>query len=127
MSKPVVGVIANGYRIEDRFQTQLTGEANLSALARVTNSLPIMFAGAPEITDIDALLDTVDGIVLTGARANVHPTRFNVLPDEAYEPYDERRDELALSLCRRCVEEGVPLFGICRGMDINCPKSYRQI
>lgn len=116
MSKPVVGVIANGYRIEDRFQTQMTGEANLSAIARVTNALPLIFAGAPEITDIDALLDTVDGIVLTGARANVHPTRFNTLPDEAYEPYDERRDDLALALSRRCVEEGIPLLGICRGM-----------
>ena len=36
-----------------------------------------MFAGSPDITDIAALLDAVDGIVLTGARANVHPTRFN--------------------------------------------------
>ena len=62
------------------------------------------------------MLDAVDGIVLTGARANVHPTRFDTEPDPAYEPYDERRDELALNLSRICLEEGVPLFGICRGM-----------
>jgi putative glutamine amidotransferase len=35
-----------------------------------------MFAAAPDITDIGALLDAVDGIVLTGARANVHPGAF---------------------------------------------------
>ena len=35
-----------------------------------------MFASIPEITDINALLDVVDGVVLTGARANVHPTEF---------------------------------------------------
>lgn len=116
MGKPVVGVIGNGYSIEDRFQVQMTGEANLAAIATVAGALPLTFAGAPEITDIDALLDTVDGIVLTGARANVHPTRFNTEPDPAYEPYDQRRDELALELVRICVERAVPLLGICRGM-----------
>ena len=116
MSKPIVGVIGNGYRIEDRFQVQVTGEANMSALATVSNALPLIFAGAPEITDINALLDCVDGIVLTGARANVHPNHFGADPEEAYEPYDERRDEMALSLIRACVDRGVPLFGICRGM-----------
>ena len=59
-----------------------------------------MFASCPEITDIGALLDTVDGIVLTGARANVHPKRFNIEPHEKHEPYDILRDEVALVLSR---------------------------
>lgn len=96
--------------------TQLSGEANLRAIADVVGALPLVFAGAPDITDIDALLETVDGILLTGARANVHPTRFDKRPDEAYEPYDERRDEMALTLSKVCVERGIPIFGICRGM-----------
>lgn len=116
MGKPVVGVIGNDYRIEDRFQVQITGEANLKALAEVSGALPLMFAATPDITDISALLDTVDGIVLTGARANVHPAHFGTDPEAAYEPYDQRRDALALTLVRACIERGVPLFGICRGM-----------
>ena len=116
MKKPIVGVIGSSFRVEDRYQTQMTGESNLSAIADVANALPLMFAGSPQITDISALLDTVDGILLTGARANVHPNNFNTDAHEAYEPYDENRDELALSLTKACVERGVPLFGICRGM-----------
>ena len=58
----------------------MVGERNLRAVAEVAGALPLMFAGCPEITDIGALLDAVDGIVLTGARANVHPTRFNTEP-----------------------------------------------
>jgi putative glutamine amidotransferase len=57
----------------------------------------------------------VDGILLTGARANVHPTRFGLEPHARHEPYDSDRDELALTLVQTCVERGVPLFGICRG------------
>ncbi|MEP1207209.1 MAG: gamma-glutamyl-gamma-aminobutyrate hydrolase family protein [Rhizobiaceae bacterium] len=116
MGKPVVGIIGNSYRIEDRFQTQLTGEANMTAVVQVANALPLVFAGSPQLTDIGALLDTVDGIVLTGARANVHPTYFATDPHEAYEPYDQNRDELALTLTRACLEKDVPIFGICRGM-----------
>jgi len=116
MRKPVVGVIGNAYRIENRFATQMVGERNLRAVAEVSGALPLMFAGAPDITDVGALLDVVDGIVLTGARANVHPTRFNTAPHEKHEPYDIHRDEVALALSEACVARGVPLFGICRGL-----------
>lgn len=113
--KPVVGVIGNSHFVENRFAAQLVGERNLRAVAEVAGALPMMFAGAPEITDLGALLDVVDGILLTGARANVHPTRYRTDPHAGYEPYDERRDTIALALLEACVERGKPIFGICRG------------
>ncbi len=116
MRRPVVGVIGSAYRIEDRFATQLVGERNLRAVAEVAGALPLMFAAAPDITDIGALLDAVDGIVLTGARANVHPARFGTEPDSRHEPFDLHRDDLALALSEACVARGIPLFGICRGL-----------
>jgi len=116
MKKPVVGVIGNAYRVENRFTAQMVGERNLRAVAEVAGALPLMFAGSAEITDIGALLDVVDGIVLTGARANVHPARFNTEPCEKHEPYDIHRDEIALALSEVCVACGIPLFGICRGL-----------
>ncbi len=115
MRRPVVGVIGNAYRIEDRFATQMVGERNLRAIAEVSGALPLMFAATPDITDIGALLDAVDGVVLTGARANVHPSRFGTEPDSRHEPYDIHRDDLALALSEACVARGIPLFGICRG------------
>src|SRR5476649_3085909 len=115
MRRPVVGVIGNTYRIENRFATQMVGERNLRAVAEVAGALPLMFAGSPDITDICALLDVVDGIVLTGARANVHPTRFRTEADPRHEPYDLPRGDVALALSEACVARGVPLFGICRG------------
>ena len=115
MTKPVVGVIANTHVVENRFPAQICGERNLRAIAEVAGAMPLVFAGVPEITDIGTLLDVVDGIVLTGARANVHPTRFGTDPHKAHEPYDERRDAMALALVEACVSAGIPVFGICRG------------
>lgn len=113
--RPVVGVIGGTHKVEGRFNAQRVGERNLRAVAEVANALPLMFAGTPEITDAEALLETVDGILLTGARANVHPARFGATEDSRYEPYDRDRDALALRLIEICVARGVPLLGICRG------------
>ena len=55
MRRPVVGVIGNAHRVENRFQTQMVGERNFRAVAEVAGALPLMFAGSPEITDIGAL------------------------------------------------------------------------
>ena len=115
MRRPVVGVIGNAHLVENRFAAQLVGERNLRAVAEVSGALPLMFAGSPDITDVEALLEVVDGVLLTGARANVHPTRFGTDPDPRHEPYDNARDDVALALAGICVARGVPLFGVCRG------------
>jgi putative glutamine amidotransferase len=115
MTKPVVGVIGNSGVINDRHNVQLVGQRNMRAVAEVAGALPLMFAGTPDITDVDALLGAVDGILLTGARANVHPSYFGKDEHPAHEPYDRGRDAIALKLIEACVERGVPLFGICRG------------
>ncbi len=116
MSKPLVGVIGSAHLVEDRFAVQMVGERNLRAVAEVAGALPLMFAGAPDITDIGALLASVDGILLTGGRANVHPTHFGAEPHPRHEPYDECRDAVALELTKACVARAVPVFGVCRGI-----------
>jgi putative glutamine amidotransferase len=116
MKRPVVGVIANRHIVENRFPAQIVGERNLRAVAEVTGAMPVMFACTPGVTDVAALLEIVDGVLLTGGRANVHPTRFGHEPHPRHEPYDECRDDLALALCRVCVERAIPIFGVCRGL-----------
>jgi len=116
MSKPVVGVIGNAGIVGSGFPVQQVGEKYLHALVEVTDVFPIVFAAMPEITDVGRLLDVVDGVLLTGGRANVHPKHFNVEPHTAYEPYDERRDAVAIKVVTECVACGIPVFGVCRGM-----------
>jgi putative glutamine amidotransferase len=113
--KPVVGVIGSAHLAEGKFPAQRVSERILGTVSEVAGALPLIFAGTPQITDMGALLDTVDGILLTGARANVHPSHFGAEEDPAYEPYDQNRDALALPLIEEAVARGVPVFGICRG------------
>lgn len=115
MGKAVIGIIGNGHVVENRYPAHLVGRGNMKAVADSADALPLMFAGTPEITDIAELMGAVDGILLTGGRANVHPSRFGAEDHPSYQPYDEDRDALALPLIAACVDAGMPIFGICRG------------
>lgn len=116
MTKPIVGVIGTSDTMEKRFPIQFAGEKNLRAVCDVAEAMPLIIPSLPDVTDIATLLSTVDGVLLTGARANVHPTFFNVEPNEKHEPYDKDRDRVALELTKACVERGRPVFGVCRGI-----------
>ncbi len=86
----------------------------LKAVTLVGGS-PLLLPSLGEGLDLDAILDRVDGVLLTGARSNVHPERYGETPSERYEPYDPDRDQTTLKLIPLAIERGVPLLAICRG------------
>ena len=57
----------------------------------------------------------VDGIMLTGSPANVHPSHFGQEVLDPDLPLDQERDSVTLPLVRLAVERGIPLLAICRG------------
>src|SRR3989442_15321960 len=73
MTRPVVGVIGNAYRVENRFQTQMVGERNLRAVTDVAGDLALTFGGPPAINPIRELRPGGRGPGLTGAPPNAHP------------------------------------------------------
>lgn len=66
--------------------------------------------------DIDAILDRVDGLLVSGSRTNVHPSHYGKEATEAEGPYDLARDATSLALIRRAIERGIPMLAICRGI-----------
>lgn len=115
MKKPVVGIIANSYVINDDYVVQATGRMNIDAVAEVTGALPIAIPSLPAATDIPALMQACDGFVFTGGRPNVHPEEYGHAETEAHGFFDRDRDRLVLPLIRACLEAGLPMLGICRG------------
>ena len=90
------------------------GDKYARAVRLGAQAQPVVFPLAqPE--QIDELLQLVDGVMLTGSVANVHPSRFDEAVVDASLPLDEARDSLTLALVKACVAQRVPLFGICRG------------
>ncbi len=115
MRRKTVGIIGNHLATGPGAPGQRASDRYIRAVAGIADAVPLIIPGMPETQDIGHLIDVLDGIVLTGARPNVHPGRYGAEPSPAYEPYDEGRDAVAIPLIRAAIEAGVALFGICRG------------
>ena len=114
--RPLVGVAASHHLAEDTYEVQMTGRRTIEAVGQVADCLPMLIPGLPEAVDIGDLMGTLDGIVLTGARANVHPRHYGEELTEAHGRMDEGRDAVMLPLVRAAIERGVPLLGLCKGI-----------
>ena len=115
MGRATVGIIGT-HALSDRgVPSQRAAESYPLAVARMTGAVPLIIPAIPEVQDIGHLISILDGIVLTGARPNVHPEAYGHPESEAHAPFDRNRDAVALPLVRAAVEAGVPLLGICRG------------
>lgn len=73
------------------------------------------------LTDLDGdsiepLLDRVDGLLLTGG-GDVHPAEYGApVPDHG--DWDPGRDRLELALVAGARQRRLPVFGICRGLQL---------
>lgn len=92
------------------------GHRYLTALQEISGAVPILVPALGDSFDVEALLDNIDGIVLTGGVSNVEPHRYGGDPCVECGPHDPGRDGVALAMIRAAVRRGMPVFGICRGI-----------
>ncbi|MEY3954396.1 MAG: hypothetical protein RLZZ397_1276 [Pseudomonadota bacterium] len=90
------------------------GDKYAQAVIRGAFAQPVLFPLSTS-ADIARLLAQVDGVMLTGSPSNVHPSHFGEEVLNPALPLDPARDDLTLHLVRACVDQGVPLLGVCRG------------
>ena len=99
-----------------RHRVHGTGAKNIDAVERFAGCVPVMLPALGERLDVEAFVERIDGLVLTGGRANVEPHHYDGPPFPDDEPIDPERDATALAMVRACVAAEVPVFGICRGI-----------
>jgi putative glutamine amidotransferase len=111
---PLVGLPADTYESHGLWFHSI-GDKYVRAVAEVSRCLPVMIPSLGEAIDLDRLLDRLDGIVMTGAISNVHPPHYGEAATADHEPFDHSRDATTLTLIRKVLDRGMPLFCICRG------------
>lgn len=116
MARPVIGIMCSHHLVENSYETQMAGRRNIEAVSGVAECTPLLIPGVPNAVEIGALLDVLDGVLLTGGRANVHPRHYGEELSERHGDMDEGRDDVALPLVRACIDTGVPILGVCKGI-----------
>lgn len=91
----------------------VAGQKYLEAI-ELAGCQPWIFSGCAA-NEIDDVLSSVDGVLLTGSPSNVHPSHYGQPLLDPASPQDARRDAWVLPLITRAVAKGTPILGICRG------------
>lgn len=111
---PVVGVVAHEYVVPRPFGTlPVTGSPTwyLDGLV-AAGTRPVLLPGHESVD----LLDMVDAVVLTGG-GDLDPLLSGADPCGASE-VDRARDDSEIALVRAAAATGVPLLGVCRGLQV---------
>ncbi len=93
----------------------MVGEKYITAVTDAARGTPLLIPVLDDRLDLDALLATLDGVLLTGSTSDIEPHHYTDEPGLPDAKRDAHRDRLTLPLARRLVEGGIPLFAICRG------------
>ncbi len=115
MPKPLVLISADTKHL-DGYEWHAAVSTYLQAVLVGSDAVPLILPAFGAAIDLDAVLERVDGVLMTGSRSNVHPALYGGEATEENGPYDPKRDETALPLIKRTLARGLPLFAICRGL-----------
>jgi putative glutamine amidotransferase len=114
-ARPWVAVVADCVQSDGR-QEQRVAEKYLEPLRHLAQADILLLPSTVDGIDVDAVLSRCDGVMLTGALSNVHPQAYGEADATAREPLDPARDAVALPLIAAAAQRGLPLLGICRGL-----------
>lgn len=115
--KPLVGVpVSVTLTARRKVRSHGNSERYLRAVAAGAGAAPMLIPALPEYFDARDTARQLDGLFLTGGRANIEPHHFGGAPFPDDEIRDPDRDAIVLPLIRACLDEGVPILGVCRGI-----------
>jgi putative glutamine amidotransferase len=110
-SSPLVGVSSGFTDYGDYIGIAYSRPLTLAGAVPV--ALPYLERGA----DVSAVLDRLDAVVL-GFGRDVEAARYGAQPHPAMTAHSPLRDRFELDLAVRALERGLPLLGICRGLQV---------
>jgi putative glutamine amidotransferase len=113
---PLIGITA--YRERARWgawdlDAVLLPDRYVASVA-AAGAIPVLL---PPGDGIDQAAGRLDGLVLSGG-GDIDPARYGAARDPHCGPAQDRRDRAELALARAALEAGLPVLGICRGLQV---------
>ncbi len=115
MSAPLIGV-STSVTIDEYPERAYVNAAYLRAVEQ-GGGVPVLLAPQLSAAARDALWPRLDGLVLTGG-GDIEPSRFGEAAHPKTALVSTDRDALDLELVDRALRDDVPMFAICRGLQV---------
>lgn len=112
--RPVLGIICCNRDINEQPAQAVMTRYIVSALT-YADAAGLLVPAMPELMHAKDVAPRLDGLLLTGTPSNLDPKRYGDIIDDAPGPFDPQRDEMTAHLIEAMLDQGKPVFGICRG------------
>lgn len=113
-SPAIVGVVCDRQTV-DGVDYDVVRARYLEALHLTAGVVPVLIPGGLADKELRTCLLAFNGLLLTGAASNVSPSRYGG-PMACASTLDLDRDRTSIAAIEIALSLGVPLFGICRGL-----------
>ena len=122
MTDPLIGITGRGmpaHRIPE-VPVKLSSThvdayfRNYATQVALAGGLPVQLTVA---SDPARIAERLDAVVLSGG-ADINPARYGHAPEAGLQAIDLERDEFEFALLGHALELGLPVLGICRGMQL---------
>jgi putative glutamine amidotransferase len=113
--KPLIGLTADQRHFDEHYW-HVCEEHYLTAVVEAVGGIPVIIPALAEALDLDALLRRLDGLLVTGGVSNILPQYYGQASAQDDCSRDPQRDATDFLLIPRALALGVPLLGICRGL-----------
>ncbi|MFT4035153.1 MAG: gamma-glutamyl-gamma-aminobutyrate hydrolase family protein [Patulibacter sp.] len=124
MRAPLIGISTSELRTPDRVDRDPDAEPPQRELAlgldypvavAAGGGLPVVLP--PHLDDAARLVARLDGLLLSGGH-DLDPALYAQPPHPELGPIDPANDRWELALLRAALDRGIPVLGICRGMQL---------
>lgn len=82
-----------------------------------SGGIPIVIPECRHLDTVDAYLERIDALIISGG-VDVSPYLYGENPIKEVTFFSIERDNFEIALVKGAIERGIPVFGICRGVQI---------
>ncbi|MBJ9975871.1 gamma-glutamyl-gamma-aminobutyrate hydrolase family protein [Pseudomonas sp. S75] len=113
--KPVV-LMTMGTQERKGHDYQVMTHKYIAPLVEFSDCVPVLVPTCCGTDALEAYLNMADGVYLTGAGSNIDPALYGQENQTPGKAQDKNRDLFDIPLVQLAIARGLPIFGICRGM-----------
>lgn len=115
--KPLIGLTPTPELKEQEHGTfrRLALSDNYSKAVEASGGIAVMLP--THQSDVAAILDRLDGVIITGG-GDIDPATYGQAPHPKTGDIDPERDEFELRILEAAIARDMPLLGICRGLQM---------
>jgi putative glutamine amidotransferase len=121
MSRPTIGITCSVGEIRSGAWDEhaaFTPFAYIRAVQRAGARAILLVSDDADAENPQELLETLDGVILSGGGSDVAPRRYGQEPHPSTAAEEPGRDGFEIALARGARQRGIPVLGICRGMQL---------